>query len=208
MRRRDRILRWLGTACLAAGGLLAVGLAWPSPRTQINLEVSGEQAQSGWVSLQSAAASDAVSPVPDLSVAIDLPGSALKGRRERVGLAVDVTSPNASLPVYTLAAEVVSVDATLSPAGESAQALRPATAFGWSLVARHSPLASATLLIRLRRHAASGEAEGERLLLARDVEIPVRTLAGLSAPAATWAAGILGLAGAMIWIAGGVPRTR
>ena len=196
------------TASLAAGGLLAVGLVWPSPRTPINLAVSGEQVQSGWVSLQSAAVPNAASPVPDLSLAIDLPGSALKGRRERVGLAVEVSTPGASLPVYTLAAEVVSVDASVSPAGESAQALRPATNFGWSLVARHAPLSSATLLIRLRRHAESGVAEGERLLVARDVEIPVRTLAGLSAPAATSAAGILVLAGATIWIACGVPRTR
>jgi hypothetical protein len=95
MRRRYRILRWLGTACLAAGGLLAVGLAWPSSRTRIDLVLSGEQAQTGWVSLQSTAASNEASPVPDLSLAIDLPDSVLKGRRERVGPAIDVMSPTA-----------------------------------------------------------------------------------------------------------------
>jgi hypothetical protein len=208
MRRRSRALRWLGSACLAAGGLLAIGLAWPSPRTRVDLALSGEQAQSGWVSLPSPAASNEASPVPDLSVAIDLPSLALKGRRERIELAVDVASQSAPLPVYTLAAEIVSVDGAFSPAGESAQALRPKAVFEWGLVARRAPAAFATLLIRLRRHAAGGEAEAERLLLARDLVLPVRSLAGLSAPAATWAAGILGLAGALIWIAVGLPRTR
>jgi len=197
---------WMGIACLAAGGLLAVGHAWPSSRTRIDLVLSGVQAQTGWISLPST--SNESSPVPDLSLAIDLPDSVLKGRRERVELAVDVTLPSASLPVYTLAAELVSVDAFVRPAGESAQALRASTAFGWDLIARHAPSISVTLLVRMRRHAPDGEAEGERLLLARDVEIPVRTLAGLPAPAATWAAGILGLAGAIIWIAVGVARTR
>ena len=51
-------------------------------------------------------------------------------------------------------------------------------------------------------------AEAERLLLARELVLPVRTLAGLSAPAATRAAAILGLAAAMLWVAAMLPRTR
>lgn len=196
----------MGTACLAAGGLLAVGLAWPSSRTQIDLVLSGEQAQTGWIPLRST--SNESSPVPDLSLAIDLPDTILKGRRERVELAVDVVSQSIPLPPYTLAAELVTVDASVSPAGESAQALRASTAFGWDLIARHAPTTSVTLLVRVRRHAPGGEVEGERLLLARDLDLPVRVLVGLSAPAATWAAGILGLAGTILWIAAGVARTR
>jgi hypothetical protein len=107
-----------------------------------------------------------------------------------------------------VAAEVVSAAVQVSPGGESGQALRPATAFAWSLVALHVPESSATILIRLRRHAAGGVAEAERLLLARELVLPVRTLAGLSAPAATGAAAILGLAGAMLWVASTLPRTR
>jgi hypothetical protein len=197
---------WLGTACLVAGGLLAVGLAWPSSRMRIDVVLSGEQAQTGWIPLPSTSSES--STVPDLSLAIDLPDSVLKGRGERVELAVDVSSRNASLPVYTLAAELVAVGASVRPAGESAQALRASTAFGWDLIARHAPANSVTLLVRLRRHTPGGGVEGERLLLARDLDLPVRSLVGLSAPAATWAAGILGLAGAIIWIAVGVARRR
>lgn len=201
-------MQWVGAACLAGAGLLAVGLAWPSPRTRIDLSLPGEQAQSGWVSLQTPAGVVDVAPVPDLSVVIDLPGLALKGRRERLELAVDVASQSGAPPPYTLAAEIVSVDAVLIPPGELGKALRPGTAFEWTLVALRAPEASATILVRLRRHAPGGEGEAERLLLARDVVLPVRSLAGLSAPAATWAAGILGLVGAILSIAATVPRTR
>jgi len=208
MRRGTRIFRWLGAVCLAACGLLAAGLAWPSPRARVDLVWSGEQVQSAWVSLQTESTSSDAAPAPGLSVAIDSPGLALKGRRERLELSVDVAPDSRAVPVYILAAEVVSAEVRVSPAGESGQALRPATAFAWSLVALHAPEASATILVRLRRHAAGGEAEAERLLLARELVLPVRTLAGLSAPAATWAAGILGLAGAILWVAAGLPRTR
>jgi hypothetical protein len=206
MRRGKRIIRWLGTVCLAACGLLAAGLAWPSPRARVELELSGEQAQTGWTSLPRAAASNESSPVPDLLLAIDLPDSVLKGRGERVELAVDVSSHSAPLPIYTLAAELIAVDTSVTPAGESAQALRASTAFGWDLIGRHAPIVSATILVRLRRHAAGGVAEAERLLLARELVLPVRTLAGLSANGATRAAAILGLVGVMLWVAATLPR--
>jgi hypothetical protein len=198
----------LGAVCLAACGLLAAGLAWPSPRGRVDLAWSSEQVQSAWISLQSESAWTDVAPAPGLTVAIDAPALALEGRRERLELSVRVAPDSRVFPIYTLAAEVVSADVLVDPAGESGQALRPATAFAWSLFALHVPESSATILIRLRRHAAGGVAEAERLLLARELVLPVRTLAGLSAPGATWAAAILGLAGAMLWVAATLPRTR
>ncbi len=208
MRRGTRGLRWVGAVCLAACGLLAAGLVWPSPRARVELAWSAEQVQSAWVSLRTESTSSDAGSAPGLTVAIDSPGLALKGRRERLELTVHVSPDSRELPVYTLAAEVVSAEVQVSPAGELGQALRPATAFTWNLVARHAPEATATILVRLRRHAAGGEVEAERLLLARELLLPVRTLAGLSAAAATWAAGILGLAGAILWIAACLPRTH
>ena len=206
MRRGKRIFLWVGAVCLAACGLLAAGLAWPSPRARVVLAWSSEQVQSAWISLQSESAWTDAAPAPGLTVAIDAPALALEGRRERLELSVRVAPDSRAFPAFTLAAEVVSADVRVSPAGESGQALRPASAFAWNLVALHVPESSATILIRLRRHAAGGVAEAERLLLARELVLPVRTLAGLSAPGATRAAAILGLAGAMLWVAARLPR--
>ncbi len=91
---------------------------------------------------------------------------------------------------------------------ESGQALRDGAVFEWTLIATHAPQASATLLVRLRRHSAEGAAEAERLVLARDLALPVRTVAGFSAPVVRIAAAVLGLAGALLGIASVVSRTR
>src|SRR4030042_1946713 len=90
MRRGKRIFWGVGAVCLAACGLLAAGLAWPSPRARVVLAWSSEQVQSAWISLQSESAwTDAV-PAPGLTVAIDAPARALEGRRERLELFVRV----------------------------------------------------------------------------------------------------------------------
>jgi hypothetical protein len=60
----------------------------------------------------------------------------------------------------------------------------------------------------LRRHSPEGVVEAERLVLARDLALPVRTVAGLSAPVARLAAAVLGLAGAILGIASVASRAR
>jgi hypothetical protein len=203
MRRGKRIFRWLGTVSLAACGLLAAGLAWPSPRARVDLAWSSEQVQSAWISLQSESAGTDAAPAPGLMVAIDAPAWCWKAA-ERLGHCPSGADSRAFPATLRRRGRLADVQA--SPAGES-RALRRRMP-SRSLIASARAGSSATILIRLRRHTAGGAVEAERLLLARELVLPVRTLAGLSAPGATWAAAILGLAGAMLWVAATLPRTR
>jgi hypothetical protein len=200
-------MRWAGGACLGLAGLTAAVIAWPSARAHIDVSLSADQMQSAWVTLQSSAVLD-TSPVPSLMLTIDLPHSVLKGREEQMVLGVDVSSEGEAETGYALAAEIISAEVQVTPRGESGQALCPGAAFNWTIVATHAPQASATLLVRLRRHSPGGAAEAERLVLARDIVLPVRTVAGLSAPAAKRVAVILCLGGGVLWIASVVSRTR
>ncbi|MCX6069614.1 MAG: hypothetical protein NTU91_01965 [Chloroflexi bacterium] len=201
-------MRWAGMACLGLAALMAIVLAWPSSRSRIGVSLSGDQLQSAWVDLGSSAGAPDVSSVPSLTLSIDLPRSVLKGREESLGLAVNVSSESTVPAIYSLAAEVISLDADVTPPGESGQALRPGTGFEWTIVATSAPETAATLLVRLRRHSLEGVTEAERLMLARDIALPVRTVAGLSAPVARLAAAILGLAGSLLGIASALSRSR
>lgn len=208
MRRRAVVMRWVGVGCLGLAALTAMILAWPSPRTSIDVPLSGDQMQSAWINLESSSGALDVSPVPSLTLAIRLPRSVLLGREEQVELAVGVSSEDSLSAVYSLGAQVTAVDADVTPTGESGQALRPGAAFEWTIVATRAPEIAATLLVRLRRHSLEGVAEAERLVLARDLVLPVRTAAGLSAPVARLVAAILGLGGALLGIASVLTRTR
>jgi hypothetical protein len=187
---------------------MAIVLAWPSSPTRIDVSLSGEQMQSAWVDLRSSAGVPDVSSVPSLTLSIDLPRSVLKGREERLGLVVIVSSESPPPAIYSLAAEVISLDADVTPPGESGQALQPRAAFEWTIVATSALETSATLLVRLRRHSPEGIADAERLVLAREIVLPVRTVAGLSAPVARVATPVLGLAGALFGVASVLSRTR
>jgi hypothetical protein len=201
-------MQWAGVACLGLAALMATVLAWPSARTQIDVSLSGDQLQSAWVNLGSSALEPEASPVPSLALSIDLPSSVLRGREERLGLVVSSSAEDTPQEVYSFVAEVVSIDAEVTPPGQSGQALRDGAAFEWTVVATRAPQASATLLVRLRRHSPEGAVEAERLVLARDLALPVRTVAGLSAPVARLAAAVLGLAGAILGIASVASRAR
>ncbi len=201
-------MRGAGVACLGLAALVALALVWPSPRSQFDIPLSGDQMQTGWVNLGSSSGAPGPSPMPSLTLAIDLPDTVLRGREERLGLVIGIASEDALPAVYSLGAEVVTAEAYVTPPGESGQALRDGAAFEWTVVAAHAPQISATLLVRLRRHTPEGAAEAERLILARDVTLPVRTVAGLSAPLARIAAAALGLAGALLGTASVLSRTH
>jgi hypothetical protein len=202
------MLRWAAVACLGMAALMAIALVWPSSRSRIEVPLSGDQMQSAWVSPGSSAGAPDVSSVPSLTLSIDLPRSVLKGREERLGLVVNVPFESTLPTAYSLAAGVTSFDADVMPPGESGQALRPGAAFEWTIVATSAPETTATLLVRLRRYSSEGVTEAERLMLARDIALPVHTVAGLSAPVTRLGASILGLAGALLGIAPLLSRTR
>ena len=201
-------MRWAGVACLGLAALVALALVWPSPRNQFDVSLSGDQMQTGWAALGPSSGAPDPSPMPSLTLAIDLPDMLLRGREERLGLVLGMASEDALPATYSLGAEVVTVEAHVTPPGESGQALRDGAAFEWTVVATQAPLASATLLVRLRRHSPQGAVGAEKLILARDITLPVRTVAGLSAPAARIAAAVLGLAGALLGTASILPRTH
>lgn len=201
-------MRWAGVACLGLAALVALALVWPSPRNQFDVSLSGDQMQAGWVNLGSSSGAPDPSPMPSLTLAIDLPDTLLRGREERLKLVVGMASEDALPATYSLGAEVVTAEVYVTPPGDSGQALRDGAAFEWTLVATQAPRASATLLVRLRRHSPGGAAEAERLILARDIMLPVRTVAGLSAPVARIAAAALGLAGALLGTASVRSRTH
>jgi hypothetical protein len=207
MQFRVATLRGASVACLGLAALLTAALAWPSSRTRVDIFLAGEQIQSGWVTLSSGRAPESPS-VPDLGLGIDLPDSMLLGRPERLALTVGLTAEVPPPEVYSVSVETLSLETEITPPGEMGQALRNGTTFAWEMAARHAPQVSATLLVRLRRHSAEGGTEAERLVLARDLDLPVRTVAGLSAPAARRAAAILGLAGALSGIAAALTRRR
>jgi hypothetical protein len=208
MLRQWVVLRWAGVACLVLAALAGSVLAWPSSREHIEISLSGDQMQPAWVKSGSTAGAPDVYPVPSLLLSIDVPRAVLLARQEDIRLAVNVPSETAGTAVYSVGARVVSADGDVVPFGESGQALRGGAAFEWTLVAKRAPLTLATLLVRLRRHSNDGATEAERLVLARDLALPVRTVAGLSAPVARLAAAVLGLSGALLGIASGFIRTR
>ena len=183
----------MGTVGLAIAGLLGMWLVWPSAREVIEVVIAPTPVGDG-SPLASTDADPDAALLPQLTVRLDLPASVLCGRRERLGLSI--ASEAANTPV-TLAAGVVSADLDLTPPGESGQAFRPGAAFAWTVVAGRGREASATIVLRVRRYAADGSAVAERLLLARDILFPVRTVAGLPAPVAALVAASLAFASAL-----------
>jgi hypothetical protein len=198
MHRRSTRLRRLGIGGLALAGLLGLWLVWPSPREVVEVVVASTPAGDGSATGSTDADHNAAL-LPQLTVRLDLPASVLRGRHERLGLSI---ASDPASTAFTLAAEVVSADLRVTPPGESGQAYRPGAAFAWTVVAGQAPDASATIVLRARRSAADGSAQSERLLLARDLRLPVRTVAGLSAPVAAWAAASLALAGVLLLFVG------
>ena len=207
MQHRVATLRWASMACLGLAVVAAVGLAWPSSRTRSDIVLAGDQIRSGWVSLSSDRAPESP-PVPDLTLGLDFPDSLLLGRPESLALTVGLPAESVPLEVYSVSVETLALGAEVTPPGAMGQALRNGTTFTWEMVARQTPQVSATLLVRLRRHSAEGTSEAERLVLARDLDLAVRTVAGLPAPAARIAAAILGLAGGLLAIAAALVRRR
>jgi len=193
MRRRSTRRKRLGTVGLAIAGLLGLWLVWPSARDVVEVVIAPTPVGDGSPIASTDADPDAA-PLPQLAVRLDLPGSVLRGRRERLRLSI--ASEAAATPL-TLAAGVVSADLDLSPPGESGQALQPGAAFAWTVVAEGRREASATIVLRVRRYATDGSVAAERLLLARDILFPVRTVAGLPAPVAAWVAASLAFASAL-----------
>jgi len=193
MRQRSTRLKRLGTAGLAIASLLGMWLVWPSARDVVEVEIAPTPVGDGSPIASTDADPDAAL-LPQLTVRMDLPATVLRGRRERLGLSIASDPANIAL---TLAAGVASADLKVSPPGESGQAFQPGAAFAWTVVAGRGREASATIVLRVRRYAADGSAVAERLLLARDILFPVRTVAGLPATAAAWVAAILAFAGAL-----------
>ncbi len=199
MRWRSTHIKGLGTVGLAIAGLLGMWLVWPSARDVVEVVIAPTPVGDG----SPAASTDAdhnVALLPQVTIRLDVPASVLRGRRERLHLSIASDPPNTAL---TLAAGVVSSDLTLTPPGESGQAFQPGAAFEWTVVAGRGHMALATIVLRVRRHAADGSTVGERLLLARDLHLPVRSVAGLTAPVAAWVAAGLAFAGALALLTAG-----
>lgn len=188
----------LGIGGLALAGLLGLWLVWPSPRRLVEVAIATAPMDDGSAPASTGTGHDSTF-LPELTVRLDLPTSVLSGRHERLGLSI---ASDPASTAFTLAAGVVSADLRVDPPGESGQAYRPGAAFAWTVIAEHAPDASATMVLRARRSAADGSAQSERLLLARDLRLPVRTVAGLSAPLAAWAAASLALAGVLVLFVG------
>lgn len=193
-------LRWASVACLGLAACAAVLLLWPSPRTRIELHLAGDPSLSEGILPSPTATSDSP-PTPSLDVRIDLPESLLLGREEECALAIGLPAGLPTSAVYSVSLAIRSPQAEVLPAGEMGQALRSGMRLEWQMRARDGSEVSATLLLRLRWHSGEGAADGERLLLAWDLTLPVRKLAGLSAPIARLVAASLGLAGALLSIA-------
>jgi hypothetical protein len=192
MPRRRALLLTLGSIGLAASLSLGLRAAWPSPRQTIRIEIPA-------ATLPAQDGTDTGAPVPELAVGLDLPTEMLRGRPERLVLRVDSPAAGEGL---SLSAGIVSASLSIRPRGESGQAFVPGASFHWTLTAAGGTAARATILVRVRRAPATASAAAERLLLARDVDLPVRSAFGLSAAGAAWACGALALAGAGMLAAG------
>lgn len=192
MPRCRALLLTLGSVGLAASLSLGVRAAWPSPRQTIRIEIPA-------ATLTAQGGTESGASVPALAVSLDLPTEWMRGRPERLALRVDSPAAGEGL---TLSAGIVSASLSIRPPGESGQALVPGASFDWTLTAAGGTAASATILVRVRRAPATAAAPAERLLLARDVDLPVRSAFGLSAAGAAWACGALALAGAGLLAAG------
>lgn len=191
MPRRRALLLTLGSIGLAASIALGLRAAWPSPRQTIQIDIPATSLDApGMRPVEGPTRRDV--SVPAFAVHLDLPVALMRGRPERLALRLEAAAAGEAL---TLAAGIVSAEMSIRPSGESGQAFGPGAGFAWTATAARGSLASATIVLRVRRAAEPGGASTERLLLARDVTFPVRSAFGLSAPAAGWTAGGLALAG-------------
>lgn len=198
MRSRRPLLRILGSCGLAASLLLGLSSVWPSPRESVEVSI-GPTALTATEGPAAATPQPGSITLPGFTVHLDLPRHLLSGRTERLALRLDAPPPD---DAFVLSAEIVSADLRVDPPGESGQALRPGAAFAWSVTAGGGPDAAATFVLRIRPAAVDGRLPQARLLLARDLRLPVRTAFGLPWPWAGWVAGLLAAAGAAALSAG------
>ena len=203
MPRRRALHLALGLIGLAASVTLGLRAAWPSPRQTIQIDIAATSLDSPGLR-PADGSTPAGASVPAFAVHLDLPAGLLRGRPERLALRLQAPAAGEAL---TLSAGIVSAGLSLRPSGESGQAFGPGAGFAWTATAARGPLASATIVLRVRRAGEPAAASAERLLLARDVTFPVRSVFGLSASAAAWTSGALALAAAGLLLAAGLRRT-
>jgi len=197
MLRRRALLIALGSIGLAGSFALGLRAAWPSPRQTIRIDIPA-------ISLDSPGMRPAEgstppgAPVPAFAIQLDLPAGLLRGRPERLALRLEAPAAGEAL---TLAAGIVSAGLSIRPSGESGQAFGHGAGFAWTATAAHGSRASATIVLRVRRAGEPAATSTGRLLLARDVSLPVRSAFGLSAPVAAWTSAALALAAAGLLLA-------
>jgi hypothetical protein len=204
MLRRRALLLALGSIGLAASVALGLRAAWPSPRQTIRIDINAAPLDAeGTRPAEGSTLPGAT--VPASAVHLDLPTELMRGRAEHLALQLEAPAAEDAL---TLSAGIVTASLTVLPSGESGQAFGPGARFAWTaMAARRSP-ASATIVLRVRRAGEPGTASTGRLLLARDVSFPVRSAFGLSARAAAWTSGALGLAAVGLLLATTLRRTH
>jgi hypothetical protein len=203
MPRRRSLLLTLGSIGLAASLALGLQAAWPSPRRSIRIDIAAAPLDTTGASPSGGSIAPAAT-VPAVAVRLDLPTGLLRGRPERLGLRLESPATGDAL---TLSAGIVSSSLSIQPPGESGQALIPGASFHWTATAAQGPHATATIVLRVRRAGEPDSASAERLLLARDVSLPVRSAFGLSAVGAVWTSGALALAAAGLLVAAARRRT-
>ena len=203
MLRRRALLLTLGSIGLASSIALGLRAAWPSPRQMIQIDIAAATLDPSGARPAEASIPASVN-VPAFAVHLDLPAELMRGRPERLALRLEAPATGEAL---ALSAGIVSAGLSIRPSGESGQAFGPGAGFAWTATAAHGSRASATIVLRVRRAGEPAAASTERLLLARDVSLPVRSAFGLSAPAAAWTAGALALAAAGLLLAAVLRRT-
>lgn len=204
MPRRRALLLALGSIGLAASVALGLRAAWPSPRQTIRIDINAATLLPAGTR-PAEGSTPPGEPVPASVVHLDLPLELMRGRAERLALQLEAPAAKEAL---TLSAGIVSASLNVLPSGESGQAFGPGARFAWTAMAARGSLASATIVLRVRRAGEPGTASTGRLLLARDVSFPIRSAVGLSAPAAAWTSGGLALAAAGLLLATTLRRTH
>jgi hypothetical protein len=203
MLRRRALLLTLGSIGLASSIALGLRAAWPSPRQTIQIDIPAISLDSPGMRPAEGSTPPGAS-VPAFAVHLDLPAELMRGRPERLALRLEAPAAGEAL---TLLAGIVSASLSIRPSGVSGQAFGPGAGFAWTATAAHGSRASATIVLRVRLAGEPAAASTERLLLARDVSLAVRSAFGLSAPAAAWTAGALALAAAGLLLAAVLRRT-
>jgi hypothetical protein len=204
MPRRRALLLALVSIGLAASVALGLRAAWPSPRQTIRIDINAAPLLPAGTRPAEGLTPPGES-VPATAVHLDLPTELMRGRAERLALQLEAPAAKEAL---TLSAGIVSASLNILPPGESGQAFGPGARFAWTAIAARGSLASATIVLRVRRAGEPGIASTGRLLLARDVSFPVRSVFGLSAPAAAWTSGALAVAAVGLLLATILRRTH